>query len=157
MLSDFARTYVNASVPVLRERCVLITHVFNRNFFKTYPELKHVYNMQCKTSAVQQQPLASIVFVYAANIDRADRFLPIIRRLVRKSASWGITAADYPIIGSYFLDAIKETLGYAATTHLLAAWAEAFDLLTHALIQEGCKLNNVSGVNIAEMENVNAL
>jgi len=155
MLSDFARTYINASVPVLRERCVAITHTFNRNFFKTYPELKHDFNMECKTSALK--PLASIVFAYAANIDHAERFQPIIRRLVRKSASWGITAADYPIVGSYFLDAIKETLGYAATTHLLAAWAEAFDLLTHALMQEECNISNVPGVNTAEVENANAL
>jgi len=157
MLSDFARTYINASVPVLRERCVAITHVFNRNFFKTYPELKHAFNVECKASAAPQQPLASIVFAYAANIDHANRFRPVMRRLVRKSASWGITALDYPIIGSHFLDAIKETLGYAATTHLLAAWAEAFELFTQALVTEEGELNNASQVNIAEMEDAHAM
>jgi len=157
MLSDFARTYINASVPVLRERCVAITHTFNRNFFKTYPELKHAFNVNCKATAAPQQPLASIVFAYAANIDHADRFLPVMRRLVRQSSSWGITAADYPIIGSHFLDAIKETLGYAATTHLLAAWAEAFALFTETLVIEEGKLNSASRVNIAEMEHANAI
>lgn len=157
MLSDFARIYINASVPVLRERCVAITHLFNRNLFKTYPELKRAFNMECKASSTPQQALAAIVFAYAANIDRADRFRPVMLRLVGKAVACGITAADYPIIGSHLLDAIKETLGYAATTHLLAAWAEAFALFTETLVIEEGKLNSVSRVNIAEMEDANAI
>jgi len=157
MLSEFARTYINASVPVLRERSVAITHIFNRNLFKIYPELKHAFNMECRTLGIQQVPLASIVFAYAENIDSADKFLPIIRRLVEKYASWGVTENDYPIIGNLLLDAIKETLGYAATTHLLAAWAETFELFTDALIQVEVKLNNELSTNRVEVKNMSAI
>jgi nitric oxide dioxygenase len=157
MLSEFARAYINASVPVLSERSLIITHIFNRNLFKTYPEIKHAFNVECKTLGIQQLPLALILFAYAANIDRADKFLPIIRRIAHKYSSWGISADDYPIIANFLLDAIKESLGYAATTHLLAAWAEAFGLFTNALVQEGVKFKRELSANQVEMENMNVI
>lgn len=157
MLSEFARAYINASVPVLSERSLIITHIFNRNLFKIHPELKHALNIEIKKSGIQHVPLASIVFSYAANIDNADKFLVIIRHIVDKYSSLGITVNDCPIIGSLLLDAIKETLGYAATTHLLAAWAEAFGLFTNALVQEGMKVKNDLRSNQEEVENVYVL
>lgn len=152
MLSDFAKSYISASVPVLRERSVGINHVFNRHLFKTYPALKPPFNLENNPLGMRQQPLVSILFVYAAHIDNADKLRPIMRRLVYKYTSQGIVDEDFDVIGHYFLSAIKETLGYAATTRLLEAWAEVFDLFVNFMIDEANKLHHEPNISEPETE-----
>jgi nitric oxide dioxygenase len=135
MVSAVARPYIDASVPVLREHGLTITRTFYRNLFAAHPELTNLFNMGNQASGVQQQSLAAAVFAYAANIDNAAALGPVVNRIVHKHVSVGIKAEHYPIVGRHLLGAIQETLGDAATPELLAAWAEAYGELAHALIE----------------------
>lgn len=135
MLSQQSRPYIEASVPVLREHGVAITHAFYHNMFTEYPELTNLFNMGNQANGAQQQSLASAVFAYAANYENADALAPVVSRIVHKHASVGITAEHYPIVGKHLLGAIQEILGAAATPPLIAAWAEAYGLLASALIE----------------------
>jgi nitric oxide dioxygenase len=134
MVSEVSRPYIDASVPVLREHGLTITRTFYRNMFEAHPELKNLFNMGNQASGVQQQSLASAVFAYAANIDNAAALAPVVRRIVHKHVSVGITAEHYPIVGQHLLGAIQEVLGDAATPQLLYAWREAYSELATALI-----------------------
>jgi nitric oxide dioxygenase len=134
MVSAVARPYIDASVPVLREHGLTITRTFYANMFASHPELKNLFNMGNQASGVQQQSLAAAVFAYAANIDNAAALAPVVRRIVHKHVSVGLTAEHYPIVGKHLLGAIQEVLGEAATAPLLAAWGEAYNELANALI-----------------------
>src|SRR6476661_8088886 len=134
MVTPASRPYIDASVPVLREHGVTITRRFYSNMFAAHPELKNLFNMGNQASGVQQQSLAAAVFAYAANIDNAAALAPVVRRIVHKHVSVGLTAEHYPIVGKHLLGAIQEVLGEAATAPLLAAWAEAYSELAAALI-----------------------
>ncbi|HVK02562.1 MAG TPA: globin domain-containing protein [Armatimonadaceae bacterium] len=140
MLSQKARPYIEASVPVLREHGVTITRTFYSNMFAEFPEFTHLFNMGNQANGSQQQSLASAVFAYAVNIDNADALAPVISRIAHKHASVGITAEHYPIVGRHLLGAIKQTLGDAATPELIDAWAEAYGLLADTLIDAEKKL-----------------
>ncbi len=154
MLSEAARPYIQASVPVLREHGLAITSTFYRNLFNAHPELKNLFNMGNQAQGVQQQSLAAAVFAYAANIDNLEVLTPVISRIVHKHASLGIKAEHYPIVGHHLLGAIKETLGDAATVPLLEAWTEAYTMLADTLIAEEKRLYAESGVTEGELREV---
>ncbi|OZI38256.1 flavohemoprotein [Bordetella genomosp. 10] len=134
MLSQQSRPYIDASVPVLREHGLTITKTFYRNMFADRPDLTNLFNMGNQASGAQQQSLASAVFAYAANYDRADVLAPVLDRIVHKHAAVGIKPSHYTIVGRHLLGAIKQVLGDAATPELMAAWDEAYWLLAAELI-----------------------
>lgn len=134
MLSAASKPYIDASVPVLREYGLAITTAFYKNLFLAHPELKNLFNAGNQANGSQQQSLASAVFAYAANIDNAPALGPVIERIVHKHVSVGIRAEHYPIVGEHLIGAIKEVLAEQAVPELLAAWVEAYGLLSVALI-----------------------
>lgn len=154
MISSQARPYIDASVPVLREHGLAITTTFYRNMFKAHPELTNLFNMGNQASGVQQQSLAAAVFAYAANIDNVAALAPVVKRIVHKHASVGITAEHYPIVGHYLLGAIQETLGDAATPPLLAAWEEAYSSLANVLISAEKELYAEAGITAGELRDM---
>jgi nitric oxide dioxygenase len=135
MISEAARPYIDASVPVLREHGVAITRTFYRRLFDSHPEFSRLFNMGNQANGAQQQSLAAAVFAYAANIGNPGALGPVVGRIVQKHASVGIRAEHYPIVGAHLLDAIKEVLGDAATGPLLAAWGEAYGSLAKLFIE----------------------
>ena len=152
MLSEAARPYIDASVPVLKELGVAITTHFYTSMFAAHPELKNIFNMGNQASGLQQQSLAAAVFAYAANYRNPDALTPVVERIVHKHASLGITAAHYPIVGKHLLDAIQAVLGDAATPDLLAAWGEAYGVLANVLIEAERKLYATAGVTPGELQ-----
>ncbi len=151
MLSAVSRPYIDASVPVLREHGLAITTHFYREMFAARPELTQLFNMGNQANGSQQQSLASAVFAYAANIDRADALAPVVERIVHKHAAVGITPAHYPIVGRHLLGAIGAVLGEAATPPLLAAWDEAYWLLAGELIAAEARLYQRTGVTAGQL------
>src|SRR5205085_10427150 len=47
----------------------------------------------------------------------------------------GVVPGQYPVVGGTLLAAIREVLGGAATEPILAAWAEAYQVLAELLIR----------------------
>jgi len=145
MLSDFAKPYIQASLPVLRDHGLTITSTFYKNMFGEHPELRNLFNMGNQAQGLQQQSLASAVFAYAANFENPSALVPVVSRIAHKHASLGITSEHYPIVGRHLLGAIKQVLGDAATPQLIEAWAEAYGALADVLTEEERKLYLSSG------------
>lgn len=145
MLSEAARPYIQASVPVLREQGLAITRHFYTQMFAAHPELNNLFNLGNQANGVQQQSLAAAVFAYAANIDNPDALAPVAKRIAHKHAAVGLRAEHYPIVGHHLLGAIQHVLGEAATPELLAAWSEAYWLLANQLIEAEAALYEAAG------------
>ncbi|AXF85344.1 Flavohemoprotein [Ephemeroptericola cinctiostellae] len=154
MISNQARPYIEASVPVLQAHGLAITQVFYNNMLSAHPNLRHLFNEGNQASGIQQQALAAAVFAYAANIDNPDALAPVVSRIVHKHASLGITKAHYPIVGEHLIGAIAEVLGEAATPELLAAWVEAYGALADVLIQEEDRLYGEKQILAGDMMRV---
>ena len=147
MLSEAARPYIAASVPVLREHGERITRAFYGAMFQAHPELQHVFNMGNQKSGVQQNALAGALFAYAANIDNGSALAPVVDRIVHKHAAVGIKPSHYPIVARHLLGAIRTVLGDAATPELLSAWDEAYWLLAGELIAAEARLYQRTGAD----------
>lgn len=145
MLSEFAKPYIQASVPVLKAHGVAITTAFYKNMFESHPELLNLFNMGNQAQGLQQQSLAAAVFAYAANFEHPEALSPVVTRIAHKHASLGITPEHYPIVGEHLLGAIKQVLGDAATPELIQAWAEAYGALAKVLIDAEKNLYSSSG------------
>lgn len=154
MLSQAARPYIAASVPVLREHGLAITRVFYQRMFDAHPELSNLFNLGNQANGAQQQSLAAAVFAYAANIDNPDALAPVAARIAHKHASVGIRPGHYPIVGRHLPGAIREVLGEAATPELIAAWDEAYWLLAGELIAAEARLSHDAGAATGEMRNL---
>lgn len=157
MISAASRPFIDASVPVLQEHGVTITRTFYHNMFKSHPELTNLFNMGNQASGAQQQSLAAAVFAYAANIDNVAALTPVIKRIVHKHASVGITAEHYPIVGRHLLGAIQQTLGDAAAPPLLAAWDEAYTSLANALISAEKELYAQAGISAGQLREMRVI
>lgn len=152
MLSDFAKPYIQASVPVLREHGLAISTTFYRNLFTAHPELLNIFNTGNQVQGLQQQSLAAAVFAYAANFENPDALSSVVSRITHKHASLGIKPEHYPIVGRHLLSAIQETLGDAATPELLQAWEEAYWALAKVLMAAESDLYESAGVTDAPLK-----
>lgn len=157
MLSDFAKPYIQASLPALRKHGLTITSTFYRNMFGEHPELRNLFNMGNQAQGVQQQSLASAVFAYAANFENPDALTPVVSRIAHKHASLGITSEHYPIVGRHLLGAIQQVLGEAATPDLLKAWGEAYGALADVLVEEERKLYQSAGQQPGELQSMRVI
>lgn len=118
--------------------------------------------------ANQPHALAASVAAYAANIDSTSRcvYLPVadtrqtaahtnalfqfqidlgalsgaIENIAQKHVSLHILPEHYPIVGANLLNAIKETLGDAATPEIMDAWEEGYGFLADVLIKRELEL-----------------
>lgn len=140
MLSAFARPFIEASVPVLRDHGLAISRRFYADLFEAHPELRHVFNQGNQASGAQQGALAGALLAYAANIDRPAALAPVLSRIAHKHVSIGVGPAQYTVVARYLLGAIRHVLGAAATPDLLSAWDEAYWLLAGELIASEAQL-----------------
>lgn len=123
------KSFITATVPVLRENGVLLTKYFYNRMFTHHPELKNLFNMGNQKSGKQQTALALAVLAYAENIANPMVLLPVIDRIGHKHVSLDIRPEQYQIVGRHLIASIQEVLGEAATPAIVDAWSAAYQQL----------------------------
>ncbi|WP_339264584.1 NO-inducible flavohemoprotein [Geobacillus sp. FSL K6-3411] len=126
---------VKSTVPVLEKHGEQITKRFYELMFSNHPELLNVFNHAHQKQGRQPRALAAAVYAAARYIDQLDAILPVVRQIGHKHRSLGIKPEQYPIVGKHLLLAIKDVLGDAATDEVIAAWAEAYEVIADVFIQ----------------------
>ena len=139
-MKESQKSLVLATVPVLRESGVALTHHFYQRMLSHNPELKHIFNQAHQNSGAQPQALAMAVLAYAENIQDPSVLLAVVERIAHKHTSLGIRAEQYAIVGQHLLASIKEVLGDAASDELIDAWAAAYKQLADLFIDVESKL-----------------
>lgn len=134
MLSQETIDIIKSTVPVLEEHGKTITTTFYSNMFKAHPELLNIFNHVNQEQGRQQSALSNTVIAAAKHIDNLEPILPAVVQIANKHVSLGIVPEQYPIVGKYLLEAIKEVLGDAATPEILGAWEEAYGMIADAFI-----------------------
>ena len=111
-----------------------ITKRFYERLFQSHPELLNLFNHANQKQGRQQTALANAVYAAAANIEKLEAILPVVKGIAHKHRSLGVKPEHYPIVGEHLLGAIKDVLGDAATDEILGAWAEAYGVIADAFI-----------------------
>ncbi|UVI32910.1 NO-inducible flavohemoprotein [Paenibacillus spongiae] len=134
MLNNNTIAVIKSTVPVLEVHGTAITKRFYERMFKSHPELLNIFNHANQKQGRQQTALANAVYAAAANIDKLESILPVVKQIAHKHRSLGVLPEHYPIVGENLLAAIKEVLGSAATEEILEAWADAYGVIADAFI-----------------------
>ncbi|WP_256759375.1 NO-inducible flavohemoprotein [Cohnella sp. WQ 127256] len=134
MLSHKSIAIIKSTVPVLEVHGTAITKRFYEMLFSQHPELLNIFNHANQKQGKQQTALANVVYAAAANIDKLESILPVVRQIAHKHRSLGVKPEHYPIVGQYLLAAIKDVLGDAATEEIIQAWAEAYGVIADVFI-----------------------
>lgn len=125
---------IKSTVPVLEEHGNAITKHFYERMLSEVPELKNVFNQTNQQRGGQPKALAATVYAAAANIDKLENILPVVKQISEKHKSLNIKAEQYPIVGKYLLMAIKDVLGDAATDEIIDAWGKAYGVIADVFI-----------------------
>ncbi|MDB5731631.1 MAG: globin [Variovorax sp.] len=135
MLTSQQRAIVKSTVPLLESGGEALTTHFYRILLSEYPEVRPFFNQAHQASGDQPRALANAVLMYARHIDRLDQLGGLVAQIVHKHVSLQIEPAQYPIVGTCLLRAIREVLGAdIATDEVLAAWGAAYWQLADILI-----------------------
>jgi nitric oxide dioxygenase len=125
---------IKSTVPVLEIHGEAITSRFYQLLFTKHPELLNIFNHANQKKGRQQAALANAVYAAAANIDKLEMIIPVVKRIAHKHRSLGVKPEHYPVVGENLLQAIKDVLGDAATDEIINAWAEAYGVIADAFI-----------------------
>ncbi|WP_219834573.1 NO-inducible flavohemoprotein [Paenibacillus sp. R14(2021)] len=134
MLSQETIAIIKSTVPVMEVHGVAITKRFYEMLFENHPELLNIFNHANQKQGKQQTALANAVYAAAANIDKLETIIPVVKGIANKHRSLGVKPEHYPIVGQNLLAAIKEVLGDAATDEIISAWADAYGVISDVFI-----------------------
>ncbi|WP_314586001.1 NO-inducible flavohemoprotein [Paenibacillus terrigena] len=134
MLNPSTIAIIKSTVPVLEVHGTAITARFYELLFTNHPELLNIFNHANQRQGKQSGALANAVYAAAANIDRLEQIIPVVKQIGHKHRALGIKPEHYPIVGEHLLIAIKDVLGDAATEEIIGAWAEAYGVIADAFI-----------------------
>lgn len=135
MLSQTTIDIVKSTASLLSDEGENITKLFYRKLFDNHPELKNVFNLANQAKGEQARALAESVFMYASHIDQLDKLGPLVNRIAHKHASLQVSPNQYPIVGKFLLEAIRDHLKLQAEDPVLYAWSEAYGALADIFIQ----------------------
>ncbi|WP_054956609.1 NO-inducible flavohemoprotein [Paenibacillus dakarensis] len=134
MLDSQTIQIIKSTVPVLEVHGQAITTVFYKKLFIHHPELMNIFNHANQRQGKQPAALAGAVYAAAANIDRLENILPVVKQIGEKHRALNILPEHYPIVGETLLGAIKDVLGAAATPEIIDAWEKAYQVIADVFI-----------------------
>lgn len=135
MLDSHTIEIIKSTVPVLKVHGKTITTVFYKKLFRHHPELLNIFNHANQHQGKQPTALAEAVYAAAANIDRLEDILPVVKQIGEKHRALNVLPEHYPIVGETLLAAIKDVLGEAATPEIMDAWSKAYQIIADVFIR----------------------
>lgn len=132
-LSPATIAVVKATVPAIAAHGQAITKEMYARLFKD-EHIRVLFNQSNQgEGGAQVNALAVAILGYAQNIENLGVLAPVVERIAQKHIGYNILPEHYPFVANALLDAIKHTLGDAATPEVLAAWGEAYWFLADIL------------------------
>lgn len=133
---------VKATVPAIAEHGTAITTAMYARLFQD-ERIRSLFNHANQgESGAQVHALAAAILAYAQNIDNLGALAPVVDRIAYKHVGYHILPEHYPFVANALLGAIKEVLGEAADSEVLAAWGEAYWFLANILKAREIVLRN---------------
>ncbi|WP_203075658.1 globin family protein [Falsiroseomonas ponticola] len=107
--------------------------IFYQRLFALDPAIKPLF-AQTDISEQGRKLMQAIGFV-VANLRRPDALLPAVAALGARHRGYGVRPGHYDTVGQALLDTLAEGLGPHFTAEVRDAWAAAYGVLAHAMIE----------------------
>jgi nitric oxide dioxygenase len=95
----------------------------------------------------QKRKLMQMIAAAVAGLTNLDKLVPAVKALGARHAGYGVTVADYAVVGEALLWTLEQGLGEEFKPEVRSAWANVYDLLA-ATMQAGAA--EVAGLRAAE-------
>ena len=134
MLSQKTIDIVKSTAPVLKKHGQQITTRMYEIMFHNHPEIKEQFDMSAQANGSQPAKLATAVYGYATQIDNLSALTSMVEKIAHRHVHTHVLPEQYPIVGESLLEAMKDVLKQAATEEVMAAWTEAYQVLSQVFI-----------------------
>lgn len=125
---------VKSTAPLLKQHGKEITTRMYEIMFQNHPELKEQFDMSAQANGTQPAKLAHAVYSYATGIDNLEALKTAVDKIAYRHVATQVLPEQYPIVGECLLQAIQDVLADAATTEVMTAWTEAYQVLAEIFI-----------------------
>ena len=106
--------------------------IFYADLFETAPEVKPYF---ANTNMAEQgDKLMKTLGTVVSGLRFLDQIVPVAAQLAVRHVDYGVKAEDYEKVGASLLRTLEKGLGDDFTPEVKAAWAEAYDTLSGAMI-----------------------
>lgn len=134
LLTDREADLLRTSVADLKAMGTAPIEDFYQRLFEEAPRLRGLF-----TSGPQQQArkfLHSLSMIVEA-LDSPERNMPVLRRLGRRHAEYGVKAAHFDILTGVLLDVLAANLEDRFTDEVREAWSRGLRFIATAMIEAG--------------------
>ena len=106
--------------------------LFYARLFEIAPDVRGMFP---DDMAVQKKKLMVMLGTAVNGLSRLDALLPAVHALGERHADYGVQAEHFTPVGDALLWTLKQGLGDAFTPAVEKAWAAAYEMLSHAMIE----------------------
>ncbi len=114
--------------------------IFYAKLFELDPALKPLFQADMKEQGAK---LMSMLTTLVKGLDRIDEFVPAIRSLGKRHASYGVVEKDYDTVAQALLFTLGQGLGASFTDQVRAAWLKVYTLLAYTMKNAAASQANV--------------
>ena len=100
--------------------------LFYERLFKIAPKLRGMFPSDLRE---QKRKLIAMLATAVAGLDNLDTLVPAVKALGARHAVYGVTVAQYGVVGDALMWTLQRGLGDAFTTEVRSAWAKVYALL----------------------------
>jgi hemoglobin-like flavoprotein len=106
--------------------------LFYARLFELKPEARTLFPEDIEQQKVK---LTAMLATIVGALDRPEMFTSIVEHLGRQHARFGVTGADYPIVGDALMWSLGRTLGMQLTPEARLGWTELFERVRLSMLR----------------------
>lgn len=123
---ELVRTSFAKLEPIVEEAAVL----FYARLFELDPSLRPLFQTDIRE---QGHKLMDIIGFAVDGLDETEKLTPTLRELGARHVQYGVTAANYDIVGDALLWTLQKALKDEYTDEMNEAWAALYNFLSESM------------------------
>ena len=133
MLTSIEIVLVRASFARVVTIQDVAADLFYDRLFVIAPKLRELFPADLSQ---QKKKLMQMMTAAVGGLSNLDKLVPAVKALGARHVGYGVTAADYAIVGEALVWTLEQGLGDEFTPEVRSAWAKVYDVLA-ATMQAG--------------------
>ena len=122
---------VQDSFKKVAPTAAIAADLFYDRLFAIAPDVRPLFPDDLRE---QKRKLMTMLAAVVTNLHKIEEMLPAIQDLGRRHVNYGVTAEHYERVGEALLWTLEQGLGDEFTPSVKAAWAEAYTVLSGAMM-----------------------
>lgn len=109
------------------------SQLFYGRLFEIAPDVRRMFP---DDMTEQRKKLMATLAVVVNSLHKLEAVLPAASSLAKRHVGYGVTAAQYPLVGSALLWTLEKGLGDAWTPQLAQGWTAAYGIVSGYMVSE---------------------